>query len=121
MEKSKRTSTEEQGSVASCFEPIYRYARQWEAPQEARFPLGCIVVTGSALQALAASGASAEEYLARHQCGDWGEVCTDARQGNEEALKEGSSLLSIFALTTGVKVWVITDADRSETSILLQP
>ena len=55
----------------------------------------------------------------RHQAGDWGEVSQGDRALNDSALQDGDRLLSAYILPNGVKVWVITEWDRSVTTILL--
>ncbi len=82
-----------------------------------KFPLGRTVITPNALQALAAD--EVLQALARHQCGDWGAVCEDDRAENEQSLKEGFRLLSAYHAKDGRKFWVITEADRSATTVLL--
>ncbi|KKN39327.1 hypothetical protein LCGC14_0744320 [marine sediment metagenome] len=59
------------------------------------------------------------DLLRRHASGDWGDLSPDDRKANEEALKNGDRLLSAYHLLSGVKLWVITEADRSSTCILL--
>jgi len=60
-----------------------------------------------------------ETGLSVHQAGDWGDVCDDDRQANNRALTEGTRLLSVYHSATGVKFWIITEADRSVTTLLL--
>ena len=84
-----------------------------------KFPLGHIVATPGALEAISASGEDVLDYLERHQQGDWGEVCEEDRQENELSLKNGWRILSAYTLKTGVVIWVITEADRSSTCVLL--
>ena len=61
-----------------------------------------------------------ERYLIRHQSGDWGEIDTHDRKENQLSLEQGFRLISVYTLSiTGVKIWVITEADRSSTCILL--
>ena len=55
----------------------------------------------------------------RHQAGDWGEVGTEDWALNDSALQDGNRLLSAYTLPNGVKVWVITEWDRSATTVLL--
>ena len=55
----------------------------------------------------------------RHLSGDWGDLCEEDRQLNDEAVENGSRVLSAYVLTTGEKLWVITEADRSSTCLLL--
>ena len=83
----------------------------------ARFPLGQTVITPNARDTL-----DAEDVwvcLARHQRGDWGDVCSDDHRANEEALCHGLRLLSVYHDREQVKFWIITEADRSVTTILL--
>lgn len=82
------------------------------------FPMGQIVGTPPALDALDKAGVSAKVYLDRHVCGDWGEVSkADAKQNNQ-GIKE-DRLMSVYTLSTGVQIWIITEWDRSVTTILL--
>ena len=83
------------------------------------FTLGQLVATPGALKAIEASGDSLFTYLSRHQSGDWGEVDEHDRKENELSLEQGFRLMSVYSLSTGVKIWVITEADRSSTCILL--
>jgi hypothetical protein len=57
--------------------------------------------------------------ISRHQAGDWGEVNAEDRQANETALQEGTRLVSVYRSCDGVKFYVITEADRSHTTVLL--
>ncbi|MEM7387300.1 MAG: type I restriction endonuclease subunit M [Verrucomicrobiota bacterium] len=57
--------------------------------------------------------------LARHERGDWGEVCTEDRAENEEALRRGGRLLSVYRTEEGTRFYIITEADRSSTTVLL--
>ena len=82
------------------------------------FPLGQIVATPGALDALAQASQGAHEFLTRHVSGDWGELDADDRRENELSLREGFRLLSAYRLTTGEKLWIITEADRSVTTLL---
>jgi hypothetical protein len=83
------------------------------------FPLGRIVATPGALAALAAAGQSPHEFLARHICGDWGDLCENDREENEVSLRTGCRLLSAYHTVLGEKLWLITEADRSATVMLL--
>lgn len=84
---------------------------------QSRFPLGQIVITRSALEVISADDVS--RALNRHAKGDWGQVCEDDRQENELSLKEGYRLLSAYRAADGTKFWIITEADRSATTVLL--
>jgi hypothetical protein len=84
------------------------------------FDLGQVVATPDALAALDDAQVGAADYLNRHMCGDWGEVDkADARE-NDTSVRLGFRVLSAYILPlTDVKIWVITEADRSSTTILL--
>ncbi len=86
---------------------------------ETKFPLGRIVATPGALRALAASGQTGVEFLARHQSGDWGTVCAADAAENQLSVEQGFRILSAYALKSGTRIWIITEADRSSTCILL--
>lgn len=83
------------------------------------FPLGQIVATPGSLAAMQDGGHSPIEFLARHAQGDWGEVGAEDKSLNDEAVKDGSRILSAYRTKLGTKLWVITEADRSSTCILL--
>ena len=84
----------------------------------AKFCLGRLVATPGALEALAQSGQSPAFFLDKHLRGDWGEVDCDDWQLNDQALLDGSRLLSAYTTLKGVRLWVITEADRSSTCVL---
>src|SRR3569623_1726815 len=81
--------------------------------------LGRMVATPGAITAMAAAGQDPAELLARHRRGDWGIVCPDDRQANDDALRAGGRVLSAYKLADETRLWVITEADRSATTILL--
>ncbi len=83
----------------------------------AKFPLGQIVSTPNALSNLTRDDIT--KALGRHVAGDWGEACEEDRQENDLSLKEGFRLLSVYAGSDGTKFWIITEADRSVTTVLL--
>jgi hypothetical protein len=84
------------------------------------FALGQIVSTPGALEALNDEGINGLELLRRHVTGDWGDLCEDDRRENDLSVKEGFRILSAYLLPrTGVKLWIITEADRSVTTFLL--
>jgi hypothetical protein len=83
------------------------------------FPLGATYTTPGAFYALKEANVWARSLLMRHMMGDWGDVCEADKAENEFSLREGYRLLSAYTLPTGVKLWVITEADRSSTTILL--
>jgi len=57
--------------------------------------------------------------LKRHAKGDWGDVCADDKRANDQSLKDESRLLSSYKSIDGIKFWIITEADRSVSTILL--
>ena len=73
----------------------------------AKFPLGRLAATPGALEAMAASGQTAEFFIARHASGDYGEVNDEDRQLNDESLIHGDRILSAYRSLKGVKLWVI--------------
>jgi len=83
------------------------------------FPLGQIVSTPDALRVIEESGQTPDFFLDRHVRGDWGEVCDEDKQANDQALVHGERLLSAYRTLMGVRIWVITEADRSSSCILL--
>ena len=84
-----------------------------------KFPLGQVVATPGALEALRQAGDEPLLYLVRHQSGDWGEVCEEDAKENEFSVENGFRILSAYRLKDGTRIWVITEADRSSTCILL--
>lgn len=83
---------------------------------DAKFSLGRLVATPGAIEAL--SEACIRASLARHQTGDWGDVDAHDRRANDTALKEGTRLLSVYQ-NGNTKFWIITEWDRSVTTVLL--
>lgn len=85
----------------------------------ARFPLGRCLMTPGAATAFTEANENLFDYLRRHVTGDWGDLDEDDREMNERALQEGLRLMSAYHLSTGVKIWVITEWDRSCTTLLI--
>lgn len=83
----------------------------------AKFPLGNLAVTATALAQLSAEDMLAA--IARHAQGDWGDVDVEDRNENQRSLRAGNRLLSVYRSASGRKFWIITEADRSVTTILL--
>jgi hypothetical protein len=84
----------------------------------APLPLGRVVATPRALKLLMEAREHLFELLARHATGDWGELCAFDRRQNEIALRDGLRVLSSY-LMGRQRVWIITESDRSVTTILL--
>ena len=84
----------------------------------APLPLGRVLATPGALDLISEAGERPFDCLARHAAGDWGDLCAFDRRQNEVALREGYRVLSSYPIGEE-RVWVITEADRSITTILL--
>jgi hypothetical protein len=83
------------------------------------FELGQVVATHGATEAMQGELLTAALLLDRHLSGDWGNVCEEDAQLNDEAVKIGNRIMSVYTLDGGTKVWIITEWDRSATTILL--
>jgi hypothetical protein len=86
-------------------------------PAKSLFPLGGLYVTTAAAETLSTEDIAIA--LARHARGDWGDVCDADREENEASLPERLRLFSVYHDRNGVKFWIITEADRSATTVLL--
>ena len=84
-----------------------------------RFSLGRVVATPGALKALEQANQNPLKFLERHQAGDWGELCEEDIRENEFSVRNGFRILSAYRTRLDVKIWVITEADRSATTLLL--
>lgn len=87
------------------------------APDRPKFSLGRLVATPEALRHV--SNKETMTAVRRHLTGDWGEVGNEDKAANDRALIDGTRLLSAYSTAAGVKFWIITEADRSVTTILL--
>lgn len=87
--------------------------------QKPRFTLGQLVATPGALDALQATGEDVVTFVARHVTGDWGDLEEEDIQENELSVEKGFRILSAYHLKDGTKIWIITEADRSATTVLL--
>ena len=83
------------------------------------FRLGQVVGTPGALQAFEETGENPLEYLLRHVTGDWGDLCEEDKAENQLAIEQGLRTFSAYMLNNGTKIWVITEWDRSATTLLL--
>lgn len=91
--------------------------RELEKP--GKFALGRVVMTVGASEALLQAQHVPPEFLLRHVHGDWGELCAEDQRENERALRGGGRLLSSYQTRLEDKLWVITEWDRSATTLLL--
>lgn len=85
----------------------------------ALFLLGSLVATPGAVAKMEVHGISPITLINRHVSGDWSELPEEDRKSNHEAIKYGSRVFSSYMIAHGVKIWIITEADRSSTTILL--
>jgi hypothetical protein len=84
-------------------------------------PLGRVLATPGALRALAVARVDGAAYLARHASGDWGDVDAEDWAANDRALLTDERLLSAYVLPNGIRLWIITEADRSASIMCIQP
>jgi hypothetical protein len=82
-----------------------------------RFAMGQLVITPTAHTTLVS--ASVRQAIFRHMQGDWGELSLEDRNANETAVADGSRLFSAYTDRAGTRFWIITEADRSATTILM--
>ena len=82
-------------------------------------PLGRVLATPGALRTLALAGADGAVYLARHAAGDWGDVDAHDWAANDCVILTDDRLLSAYRIPNGERLWIITEADRSTSTLLL--
>jgi hypothetical protein len=90
-----------------------------ELSKPGRFELGQAVATPGAVEVMQRGGHIPPEFLLRHKHGDWGDLDPEDKHVNEEALRHGQRLLSAYRTRLSDKLWVITEWDRSVTTLLL--
>jgi len=82
------------------------------------FPLGRVVATPGAIDVLTRANQWPDYFLNRHVGGDWGEIGNEDKAENEYSLQDGLRILSSYITAPGEKLWVITEADRSSTTLI---
>lgn len=90
-----------------------------ELAKPGKFALGQVLMTPGASEALLVAQHVPPEFLLRHKHGDWGDLCAEDQRENERSLRVGSRLLSSYQTRTDEKLWIITEWDRSATTLLL--
>ena len=75
-----------------------------------KFQLGRLLSTPAALKAIQDAGQEPAFFLEKHAAGEWGDVCADDGQANDQALVDGSRILSAYKTLKGVRIWIITEA-----------
>lgn len=83
------------------------------------FQLGRVVATPGALELLDIAGVDGYTLVRRHQTGDWGSLCDEDAEQNKLALESGARILSSYEVVDGSRIWIITEADRQVTTLLL--
>ncbi len=83
------------------------------------FPLGQTYATPGAIEALSEAGQGAGDLLNLHQSGDWGDLSEEDKRENDFSVERRLRIFSAYHTSKDVKIWVITEADRSATTILL--
>jgi hypothetical protein len=96
-----------------------REAAAGVVPAAPLFPLGTIVLTPGAITALLTAKTTPAALVERHEAGDWGTIGADDAAESALSLAHGFRVMSVYELTTGTTVWIITEADRSVTTLLL--
>jgi len=86
-----------------------------------KFELGDTVITPGAIAALEEAKETALPYMKRHHTGDWGDLCEEDKKSNNQALNpaDPQRIFSSYILSNGTKLWIITEWNRSYTTILL--
>ena len=99
---------------------MHRHSRKQSKPAaQPLFPAGNVCASAGALQALARNGQFVAELLGRHCRGDWDEMPETDADLNRSAVEQGSRILSVFHLFDETRLWIITEWDRSVTTIVL--
>lgn len=106
MTKSKQTNNDD-------------HRRSTSARSAPLFPLGRTVTTPGGLALLDHAGVNASTLLVRHQNGDFGDLDEADRVANVKAIRNHTRILSAYVLARGKRIWIITEADRSATTLLL--
>lgn len=84
-----------------------------------RFSLGRVVGTPGALDLLERLGGTPVSFLTRHAQGDWGDVSPESAKANDAAVEGGDRIMSVYRLGGGAEIWIVTEANRSTTTIML--
>jgi hypothetical protein len=95
---------------------LFQDKRRQNSP---KFDLGSVVATPGALEALEQNRTNPAQLIARHLSGDWGDLDMEDKRLNDSAVKAGGRILSSYILPDGSKIWIITEWDRSYTTLLL--
>ena len=109
-------------SISAIISNIGNQIKRWPMDNKliitSKFDLGDIAVTTPLYAHCKENGYALIPYLVRHANGDWGDVCKEDWKSNDEALKNGERLLSEYKLPDDRRIWIITEWDRSATTLL---
>lgn len=107
--------------LPKCGQRFFDWRKENPVTEEKKplFKLGLVLVTPGVRNALQEADEDVFTYLFRHAAGDWGSVPPEDANANEEALKNNDRLLSAYFTAQQTKIWVITEWDRSRTTLLL--
>ena len=83
------------------------------------FPLGRVVMTSGVHATVQGGNLNPATYLRRHATGDWGDLCADDRKLNDQSIQGEGRLFSSYEVSDQFKLWIITEWDRSVTTLLL--
>ncbi len=107
------------GQAAACPNDSSPDSHDKAAAGTPLFALGQVLVTPGALELLETNQLTALPFVLRHVSGDWGDICAEDRQSNADALQYGYRLMSVYVISNSERLWIITEADRSSTTLLL--
>ena len=85
--------------------------------EDHKFSLGQLVATTNAANEIPQE--EIDKAIKRHASGDWGDLCDEDRATNEYGLRNGERLMSVYKTDSGIPFWIITERDRSVTTVLL--
>ena len=84
-----------------------------------QLPLGRVVATGGAIDALVNAGDLPSQFIDRHERGDWGNVSEEHRRLNDDGAAIGGLVVSVYRTSAGADLWIVTEPDRSATTLTL--
>jgi hypothetical protein len=90
-----------------------------DIPTPPRFRHGRVIMSSRVSDLVQQGRLNVQSYLQRHLSGDWGEVSARTLQANEAALRTKEALFSAYAIDSELKLWIITEADRTVTTLLI--
>ena len=107
------------GQAAACPNDSSPTGRDGAPVAAPLFALGQLLATPGALAVLETLQLTPLPFVLRHVSGDWGDICAEDRQANVDCVRYGYRMMSVYVLSTSDRLWIITEADRSSTTLLL--